>query len=129
MDIPGIKRISGRNKSVRLGEGAKKMTSRVSHRSTTYPCFFPDLGEFSRSWSYRLANTKIRQHFFLNKPESQIPADFWIAQIQRVKNWAARHMKSLIISKTPTAPGKHKKIPVTIIFFPPGNKRIPAFPK
>ena len=24
----------------------------MSHRSTTYPCFLPDLGEFSRSWSH-----------------------------------------------------------------------------
>jgi hypothetical protein len=25
----------------------------MSHRSTTYPCFLPDLGEFSRSWSHK----------------------------------------------------------------------------
>ncbi len=25
----------------------------TSHRSTAYPCFLPDLGEFSRSWSYK----------------------------------------------------------------------------
>jgi hypothetical protein len=24
----------------------------MSHRSTTYPCFLPDLGEFSGSWSH-----------------------------------------------------------------------------
>ena len=24
----------------------------ISHRSTAYPCFLPDLGEFSGSWSY-----------------------------------------------------------------------------
>lgn len=25
----------------------------ISHRSTIYPCFLPDLGEFNRSWSYK----------------------------------------------------------------------------
>jgi hypothetical protein len=25
----------------------------MSHRSTTYPCFLPDLGEFSGSWSHK----------------------------------------------------------------------------
>jgi len=25
----------------------------ISHRSTIYPCFIPDLGEFNRSWSYK----------------------------------------------------------------------------
>ena len=25
----------------------------ISHRSTAYPCFLPNLGEFSRSWSYK----------------------------------------------------------------------------
>ncbi len=25
----------------------------ISHRSTVYPCFIPDLGEFNRSWSYK----------------------------------------------------------------------------
>jgi hypothetical protein len=25
----------------------------ISHRSTIYPCFIPDLGEFDRSWSYK----------------------------------------------------------------------------
>jgi len=25
----------------------------ISHRSTAYPCFLPNLGEFCRSWSYK----------------------------------------------------------------------------
>ena len=25
----------------------------ISHRSTIYPCFIPNLGEFNRSWSYK----------------------------------------------------------------------------
>ena len=33
--------------------GGKKAGKRlISHRSTAYPCFLPDLGEFSGSWSY-----------------------------------------------------------------------------
>jgi len=35
------------------GWKAKKAGKRlISHRSTAYPCFLPDLGEFSGSWSY-----------------------------------------------------------------------------
>jgi|GEM_PF-3988131 len=30
----------------------KKGKPLMSHRSTAYPCFLPDLGEFSRSWSH-----------------------------------------------------------------------------
>ena len=31
----------------------KKLGKRlISHRSTAYPCFLPDLGEFGGSWSY-----------------------------------------------------------------------------
>jgi hypothetical protein len=68
-DIPGIKR-ERKEINEEILEWAQKMASRISHRSTTYPCFFPDLGEFSRSWSYRLAVAKIRQHFFSHKPGS-----------------------------------------------------------
>jgi len=41
------------------GKG-KKNSKPISHRSTTYPCYLPILGEFSRSWSYRFAAAKIR---------------------------------------------------------------------
>lgn len=30
----------------------------TSHRSTTYPCYLPVLGEFSRSWSYKTCRGK-----------------------------------------------------------------------
>jgi hypothetical protein len=42
------------------GHELKKMAEPVSHRSTTYPCFLPDLGGFGRSWSHRLADAKVR---------------------------------------------------------------------
>lgn len=32
---------------------SKKGKPLMSHRSTTYPCLLPDLGEFSRSWSHK----------------------------------------------------------------------------
>lgn len=32
---------------------SKKGKPLMSHRSTTYPCFLPDLGEFSGSWSHK----------------------------------------------------------------------------
>lgn len=70
MDIPWIKRIEGEiNRG--LGKGKKKMANRVSRRSTTYPCFFPDLGEFSRSWPYRFAVTNVGQDFFSRKHSSK----------------------------------------------------------
>ena len=31
----------------------KKGKLLISHRSTIYPCFLPDLGEFNGSWSYK----------------------------------------------------------------------------
>ena len=34
-------------------EQKKRGKPLMSHRSTAYPCFLPDLGEFSRSWSYK----------------------------------------------------------------------------
>jgi hypothetical protein len=45
----------------------QKMANRVSHRSTTYPCYLPVLGEFSRSWSYRFADAKVGNK--LNSPK------------------------------------------------------------
>jgi len=54
-------------KAGRIGKEVKKVANRISHRSTTYPCFFPDLGEFSRSWSYRFAGAKIERHFLVCK--------------------------------------------------------------
>jgi len=40
----------------------------ISHRSTAYPCFLPDLGEFSGSWSYETCpDCKIRKINFKHK--------------------------------------------------------------
>jgi len=48
-----------------LRGGGKKVANRTSHRSTTYPCFLPDLGEFSRSWSCRFAGAKMAKLYLL----------------------------------------------------------------
>ncbi len=41
----------------------KKGKLLMSHRSTTYPCYLPVLGEFSRSWSHKTyLGTKIRKN-------------------------------------------------------------------
>lgn len=64
------------------------MTSRVSHRSTAYPCFFPDLGEFSRSWSYRLAAAKIKQDSGIPTPLALI-SDRGFARIKRIARISA----------------------------------------
>ncbi len=42
------------------GMGIKKWQARYRTATTAYPCYIPVLGEFSRSWSYRLAVAKIR---------------------------------------------------------------------
>jgi len=39
----------------------------TSHRSTTYPCFLPDLGEFSRSWSYKTCPPQKYETVFIYK--------------------------------------------------------------
>lgn len=47
-------------KGVKPEGRAKKVASRTSRRSTTYPCYLPVLGEFGGSWPCRLADTKVR---------------------------------------------------------------------
>jgi len=49
----------GRNNTYARTAGYKiEMANQTSHRSTTYPCYLPVLGEFSRSWSCWLAGCK-----------------------------------------------------------------------
>ena len=44
------------------GDGGKKNGKLLtSHRSTTYPCYLPVLGEFSRSWSYKTCRRKDKE--------------------------------------------------------------------
>ena len=50
----------------------KKGVSYLYRTATTaYPCFLPDLGEFSRSWSYKTyPKTKLDKRFGLGKLKS-----------------------------------------------------------
>jgi len=45
----------------------KKRTSSVSHRSTTYPCYLPVLGEFSRSWSHKDLSLDCKDKYYFHK--------------------------------------------------------------
>jgi len=45
----------------------KKWPNRYRTATTAYPCFLPDLGEFSGSWSYRPAGAKVENYFMLHK--------------------------------------------------------------
>jgi hypothetical protein len=48
----------------------------MSHRSTIYPCFLPDLGEFNGSWSHETyPDTKI---VINSKTQAQINSKFQI---------------------------------------------------
>ena len=45
----------------------------ISHRSTIYPCFIPDLGEFDRSWSYK--TYPLQKYKIFQMPDKK-PSDF-----------------------------------------------------
>ena len=54
-----------------LGRGKKKVANRTSRRSTTYPCYLPVLGEFSRSWPCRFAIAKVLKNVSLARLRRQ----------------------------------------------------------
>lgn len=59
----------------------KKWQAVYRTATTAYPCYIPVLGEFSRSWSYRLAGSKIACRRAIS--QSLLPMETWFVSLWR----------------------------------------------